>query len=278
MSVLKYFAMAGDKPYKVASLGGGDALDPVTVIDGDYFEGCIFNEAGWIKGQFSDEKLVRHETDELLLFAGSDVDDYRNLNAEIEIQIENDTLRLTKCCIVFVPAGAAHGNISVKSIEKPVYYYACQLAADTYKEEPAEPSAAAGTFVNNVVETYAPVGVHRTTEPTPTGKPLIWIDGSKIKGAPYMESMWFTGLRDRGPDPHVHDFDEFLGFFGSDPDNPDDLYGEMMFTVEDQEITFTKSSLVYVPRGVRHSPMFIKEINRPILHFSGGNGGDYKKS
>ena len=277
MSVAKYFAMAGEKPYKILSLGDRAAPDPVAVIDGGYFKGCIFNEAGWIKSQFRDDKLVRHETDELLLFAGSDVDDYRNLNAEIEIQIENDTLCLKKSCIVFVPAGAAHGNMAIKSLDKPVYYYVCQLTADTYKEEPATPSAAAGTYANHVIETYAPIGVERITEPTPARKPLIWIDSKKIAGAPYMESMWFTDFRDRAPEPHIHDFDEFLGFFGSNPENPDELCGEMMFQVEDEEVTFTKSCLVYIPRGVRHSPMFINKIDRPILHFSGGNGGDYKR-
>ena len=277
MSVAKYFAIAGDRPYKVKSLGDGAVLDSVAVIDGAYFKDCIFNEAGWIKGTFSQEKLVKHTSDELLVFIGSDTDDYRNLNAEIEIQIENDTLRLTKSCIVFVPEGAAHGNINVKSLGKPVYYYACHVGVDAYEELPASPSAAPGTYANHVVETYIPIGVERITEPTPARRPLVWIDSKTVANAPYMESMWFTSFRDLGPEPHVHDFDEFLGFFGSDPSAPDELNGEMMFQVEGEQVVFTKSCLVYVPRGVPHSPMFINKIDRPILHFSGGNGGDYKR-
>lgn len=277
MSVTGYFAIAGDKPYKVLGLGENAAIDPVAVIDGNYIKDCIYNEAGWIKEPFEEGKLICHDSDELLLFIGSDTVDYRNLNAEIALQIENDTLTLTKACIVFVPAGAAHGNISVKRLDKPVYYYACHLNAASYAEREAVPSAAAGTYANNAIETYAPEGVVRITEQTPARTPLIWIDSKKLAGAPYMESMWFTSFRDLGPEPHVHDFDEFLGFFGSDPAAPDELNGEMLFRIEDEEVVFTKSCLVYVPRGVKHSPMFINKIDRPILHFSGGNGGDYKR-
>ena len=277
MSVTQYFAMAGDAPYKVLSLGESAVIDSTSVIDGNYIKGCIFNEAGWIKGQFRQDKLIKHASDELLVFIGSDTVDYRNLNAEIEIQIENDTLLLKNSCIVFVPSGAAHGNITVKSLDKPVYYYTCHLNTDMYDEQPATPTAAAGTYAGNAITTYEPVGVERITSPTPARTPLIWIDSKKIDNAPYMESMWFTSFRDLGPEPHVHDFDEYLGFFGSDPETPDELGGEMMFQVEGEQVVFTKSCLVYIPRGVTHSPMFINKIDRPILHFSGGNGGDYKR-
>jgi hypothetical protein len=92
-----------------------------------------------------------------------------------------------------------------------------------------------------------------------------------------METVWFKTSNDTGPAPHEHDFDEFIGFIGSDPDRPDELGARIQFYVEDKPVTVTKSCLVYIPRGVRHSPIIIPEMERPIFHFSGGNGGDYAR-
>ena len=51
----------------------------------------------------------------ILVFIGSDLEDPENLNAEIELWLENDRLVLTKTCIVFIPAGIAHGRMEVKT-------------------------------------------------------------------------------------------------------------------------------------------------------------------
>ena len=106
---------------------------------------------------------------------------------------------------------------------------------------------------------------------------LLWIDGKKLKGAPYMEAVWFKTSNDTGPEAHAHDFDEFIGFVGTDPEHPEELGAEVQFYIGDEYFTVTKSCLVYIPRGVRHSPILVPKLSRPIIHFSGGNGGDYKR-
>ena len=54
---------------------------------------------------------------------------------------------------------------------------------------------------------------------------VMYLDSEVIEGAFYMECLWFRKKSDfsRVPQPHSHDFDEVMGFFGSDPDDPYDL-------------------------------------------------------
>lgn len=209
------------------------------------------------------------------MFFGSDPRNPENLNAEIELSIENDKLVLTKTYIVFVPSGAAHGRLEIKMLKKPVFYYTCHINTDTYEETPAEATAAPGTYANNWIEKYAPVDGKLPTAPPGLLTRLLWIDGKRLKGAPYHEAVWFHTVNHEGPAAHTHDFDEILGFFGTNMEHPDELGAELSFSIDEEIITVTKSCLVYVPRGLKHSPITVPKIKNSIIHFSGGNGGDY---
>ena len=74
---------------------------------------------------------------------------------------------------------------------------------------------------------------------------------------------------------HTHESDEIIGFFGSDPENPHDLGGEVEIWLEDEKHIITKSCLIFVPRGMKHCPLEIKRVDRPIFHFSTLNEGQY---
>lgn len=275
MSIAKYFAFAGMNTPKEANLHPGDAHVPSVMMDGEFYQGCMFSDASWFVKPFVRNGYFKHNSDEVLVFIGSDPDDPENLNAEIELWIENDKLVLTTTSIVFVPAGAAHGRIQVKNLTKPVFHFTCHLNTDMYEEIPAEATADPGTYASNWVEKYAPVDGKLPSAPEGFLTLLLWIDGKKLAGAPYMEAVWFRTLNDTGPEAHAHDFDEFIGFIGTDPDNPEELGAEVKFFIGNEAMTITKSCLVYIPRGVTHSPLLVPKMDRPILHFSGGNGGDY---
>lgn len=106
---------------------------------------------------------------------------------------------------------------------------------------------------------------------------LLWLDGEMLKGAFYMDFVWYHQPSDSGPGPHKHDFDEVLGFIGCDPQNPQDLGGEMELWLEDEKYLLKSTCLVFVPRGMRHCPMIARKVNRPFVHFSAGNGTEYAK-
>ena len=102
-------------------------------------------------------------------------------------------------------------------------------------------------------------------------KRIVWMDGEVCPGAFQMNTAWYYNVPDRDPifAEHVHDdCDELIGFFGSNPDDPSDLGGEIEFTIGGEPHLLTKSSIVFAPAGTPHNPMRILRVDRPIFHFS----------
>ena len=101
-------------------------------------------------------------------------------------------------------------------------------------------------------------------------KRILWMDGNVVPGAFQMNTAWYFDVPERDPifTEHVHDYDELIGFYGSDPDNPNDLGGTIEFTVNGEAHTLTKSTMIFLPGGLEHNPMRILEVNKPIFHFS----------
>jgi uncharacterized cupin superfamily protein len=109
---------------------------------------------------------------------------------------------------------------------------------------------------------------------------LLWMDDETAKGAFYMEYVWLWGGRSGGSTelPHAHDFDEVLGFVGTNGDDPNDLGGEIELWLDDEKYALRSSCLVFVPKGVKHCPLMFNRIDSPILFFTIGNGGMYGRS
>ncbi len=59
---------------------------------------------------------------------------------------------------------------------------------------------------------------------------------------------------------------EVIIFLGSNPDDPYDLGGEIEFWLEDERYDLTRSCFIWVPRGMKHCPMAVKRVDRPIIH------------
>jgi hypothetical protein len=79
-----------------------------------------------------------------------------------------------------------------------------------------------------------------------------------------------------GGGPHTHDADEIIGFFGNNPQDPYDLGGEIEFWLEDEKHILTKSCLIFVPRGMKHCPLILRRVDRPIFHFTTVTSGQYE--
>lgn len=113
---------------------------------------------------------------------------------------------------------------------------------------------------------------------------LAYIDSEVVDGAFYMECVWLMpGMKPppdlppgkRGPQAHTHDYDEILGFFGSDMKDMYDLGGEAELWLEDEKHIINKSCLVFIPKGMQHCPLIFHRIDKPIFHFSVGPGKMY---
>ena len=112
---------------------------------------------------------------------------------------------------------------------------------------------------------------------------ILWMDGNVVPGAFQMNTAWYYAVPERDPvfPGHVHDDDELIGFFGSDPDDPYELHAEIEIAINGEARRLTRSTLVFIPGGVPHMPMRILRVDKPVFHFSimsGGkyNGGAYK--
>jgi hypothetical protein len=116
---------------------------------------------------------------------------------------------------------------------------------------------------------------------TASHRKIMSLDDHVLKGSMYTETVWmWPGGSDVYPETaepasHAHDYDETLGFFGTDFADPYDLGGEIEFWIEDEKFILTKSCLIFLPRGTYHCPLVIHRVDRPIFHFSGGPGGAY---
>ena len=98
----------------------------------------------------------------------------------------------------------------------------------------------------------------------------LWIDSNEVPGAFQMNTAWWRKPQPRDPlfDRHVHDEDEMIGFFSSDPDDPYNLNAVLEFTIEDEVHRLTRSSLIFIPGGMHHNPLRLLEVEKPIFHFS----------
>jgi hypothetical protein len=103
-----------------------------------------------------------------------------------------------------------------------------------------------------------------------------WLGDDVIKGSPHMECVWIWKQADSpGPAPHTHDFDEILGFFGTNPEDVHDLGGEMEIWLEDEKHVINKSCIIFIPKGMKHCPLRTTRLDRPIFHFVVGTASKY---
>ena len=114
----------------------------------------------------------------------------------------------------------------------------------------------------------------------PSGKSarVVWLDDEVVPGAFYSECLWFwpgMGSEDIKVQTHTHPFDEIITFFGTNFDDPHDLCGEVELWLEDEKIVMTESFLAFIPAGMKHCPLIIRRVDKPIFHFTVGTGKEY---
>jgi hypothetical protein len=102
------------------------------------------------------------------------------------------------------------------------------------------------------------------------GVELFSIHEPDINGDINIGGSWHTGTVPEEDDygPHYHDADEFLGLIGSNPKDYRDLGGEVEFWFEDEKYMITKTCVIFIPKMVKHAPIFFRRIDTPIFMFS----------
>ncbi len=107
---------------------------------------------------------------------------------------------------------------------------------------------------------------------------ILWLDDKVVEGAFHINTAWYLKAAATLENvPHTHDTDEIIGFFGNNPEDPYDLGGEIEIWLEDEKHILTRTSLIFVPAGMKHCPLILRRVDRPIFHFTTVPGGQYIK-
>ncbi len=91
--------------------------------------------------------------------------------------------------------------------------------------------------------------------------------GAQFQGFPVeVQLLTITEPRSFPHPPHMHDADEIFFIFGSDPKNYYDFDAEIeiCFGEERETLIVNSTSIVYVPKGILHSPINIRKVNKPF--------------
>ncbi len=107
---------------------------------------------------------------------------------------------------------------------------------------------------------------------------MMYLDSEVVPGAFYVEVVWFWPTDERddsSPDPHTHDYDEVIGFFGTDRNDLNDLGAEIELYIDGERNLMRESFLAFIPAGIVHCPLNILSITKPVFHFATGPGKSY---
>ena len=107
---------------------------------------------------------------------------------------------------------------------------------------------------------------------------VLWLDDKMVQGAFHMNTAWYLKAAATLENvPHAHDTDEIIGFFGNNPEDPYDLGGEIEIWMQNEKHILTRTSLIFVPAGMKHCPLILRRVDRPIFHFTTVVSGQYIK-
>ena len=101
-------------------------------------------------------------------------------------------------------------------------------------------------------------------------KRILWMDSDVCPGAFQMNTAWYFNVPERDPifTEHSHPYCELIGFYGSDPADPYNLNGEIIFSINGEAHRLTRSTLIFLPPEAKHNPMRIMRVDKPIFHVS----------
>ena len=111
-------------------------------------------------------------------------------------------------------------------------------------------------------------------------EPRIWMESRDLEG---FNAHFSYGFIKQPASFHplqgalIHPFDECLVFEGTDTSNILHLGAEVSVVLgdEQEEHVFTEPSVVLIPKGLPHGPVTVRNVERPIVHYSIGLGPDY---
>jgi len=66
-------------------------------------------------------------------------------------------------------------------------------------------------------------------------------------------------------DPHAHDFDQFLHFYGGNSLDITQFDAEVEITLEGETYTITEPTVLHIPKNTIHCPLNFKIVRKPVI-------------
>ena len=107
----------------------------------------------------------------------------------------------------------------------------------------------------------------------------IYVDEEVVPRAFYFMAAWWKKITGKGSpaEEHDHEFDEYLVFLGTNPEDPNDLGGEVELWLGGEKHMIYKSCAIFIPAGTKHAPVYFKKITTPIWYLATGDTKMYGK-
>ncbi len=103
---------------------------------------------------------------------------------------------------------------------------------------------------------------------TPKLHHILSLSSAVAEGAIMVNCSWvYAGENPGRMDAHAHPYPEVIGFIGGDPRDAHNLGAEAEFWMDDEKYIIDKSFLAYVPSGLKHCPLIVRNIKRDFFHF-----------
>ena len=259
-------------------------------LDEEVVPGAFQVNCSWYrKPTATPSKAHTHDYDEVIAFFGGDPDNPNELYGEVEFWIEDEKYIIDKSTLIFIPGGLTHCPIQVLRADRPIFHFTVVMGGK-YVPKPVDElkptvdgsrlETSERKYEKNILqELRMPEGKMPSAEYMQRATKVLWMDGENTPGAFNVNVTWLWKATDFNHDEaHKHDYDEVIGFFGSDPDNPNDLNAEVEFWLEDEKYILTKSTLLFLPKGLTHCPLRVLDVSQPIFHFTTVRSGSYKQN
>jgi len=250
-------------------------------IDKDTVPGAFQMNCSWyLKTLDKGPPPHEHDEDEILGFFGNDATNPYDLHGEVEFWLGDEKQTIKKSAMVFIPGRMKHCPLLLKRVDRPIFHFSVVTGGQWIMRD-VKHEVPKSEFRKYVVTELKEPEERKKIAPVYNkyARRVLWIDEDVVPGAFNMNVSWYlkagTTIDDK---PHTHEHDELIGFFSNDASKPNDLGGEIEIWLEDEQQIINKSCMIFVPAGMKHCPLILRKVGRPIFHFTVVRAGRYIKN
>ncbi len=282
----------GDLYSEVVWLMPDDMMDPEYVKKSQEMMARLVKQGKTINDEeMPGPKPHSHPFDELFTFFGTDLNDPDNLCGEVDFFLEEECIRITRSCILYIPAGMRHCPVNFNRMDKPFFHFSMGFTDSYYHKvlinrggEYAGQTGLSKNLISGDRSSSLRLPSYRKKIRKGLISPITQLNSDILPASKInCETCWIfpesgTGVKEglNFIDEHVHPFEQVIGFFGSDLNDIHKLHAEVELWVQGKPYKMNKSFCAVIPAGVKHGPLMVRNVKKPVFHYTAGNSGKYE--